>query len=44
MGMGMGISIGMGVGVGMGNHKFKNAMTGSLRKSCVSDLVILNIH
>ena len=33
----------MGVGVDMGNHKFKSAMAGSLRNSCVSDLVMLDV-
>ena len=31
--VGVGMSVGMGMGVGVGDHKFKNAMIGSLRNS-----------
>ena len=34
----------VGMGMGMGDHKFKNAMAGSLRNLCVSDLVMLDIR
>ena len=34
----------MSVGIDLGNYKFKNAMVGNLKNSCVLDLVILDIH
>ena len=33
-----------GMSIGVGDHKFKNAITGSLRNSCVSDLVMLDVY
>ena len=33
-----------GMGMGVGDHKFKNAIIGSLRNLCVPDLVILDIR
>ena len=33
-----------GMGMGVGDHKFKNAMTGSLRNSWGLDLVLLDVR